>query len=404
MKKMLAIFLITGILSNTVANAAMSVNVEKDKIDDRVDVTIDAGEEEESLPVTVKIIKEDGEDVIVSFIEMGYTDENGIFKFSYINDLHTGEFKVIAKIKDESAETTFTRLSDFEFLQVCIESAEHWTDVENVLKKYADILGISVVNVNTTVYKEMMGEKFSSYQEYTNCFNRLKNKYSNNNTSAGGGGGGISSAGSVAVPVVPGNISENNSKEKTEEHKEGNFIFTDMEDAKWAFEAVRYVYEKGIVSGTGDDRFEPNRKVTRAEAAKMLVSALGFRPDSYDMPFTDVAKDHWSYQYISAAYQAGIVSGRSNKVFDANSPVTRQELAVMAYKVLVNIKGDLQKADKAINFADMDMIASWAYEAMDDLVQNKFLVGIETVDGKIITPVDDVTRAEVATVIYNILK
>ena len=83
----------------------------------------------------------------------------------------------------------------------------------------------------------------------------------------------------------------------------GKMTFSDMEDAKWALKQVELLYEKGIVSGTGDGLYSPHKNVTRAEMAKLMVSLGGFELITCELPFDDVDRNSWYYPYVCTAYK-----------------------------------------------------------------------------------------------------
>jgi hypothetical protein len=97
-------------------------------------------------------------------------------------------------------------------------------------------------------------------------------------------------------------------------------------------DAVEDLARRAIASGDPDGAFRPADPVTRAEAAKWLVLALGLRPDPPGpLPFSDAA-GHWAARdgYLQAAAAGGLVSGFPDGAFRPDQPVTRAELAKMA--------------------------------------------------------------------------
>ena len=60
----------------------------------------------------------------------------------------------------------------------------------------------------------------------------------------------------------------------------------------------------GIMQGTGNNRFEPNRPLTRAEFCKLAVTAMGIddaSPYASYTIFPDVRASHWAARYVNAA-------------------------------------------------------------------------------------------------------
>ena len=79
--------------------------------------------------------------------------------------------------------------------------------------------------------------------------------------------------------------------------------FPDVSAAHWAVEAISFAAAKGWVDGGEDGAFQPEREVTRAEAAKILNRATGriAQVRQVDMPYVDVPEDHWAYHEIVEA-------------------------------------------------------------------------------------------------------
>ena len=104
--------------------------------------------------------------------------------------------------------------------------------------------------------------------------------------------------------------------------------FSDVE--RGDADAVRYVFEAGLMDGVSADRFDPAGTVTRGEAVSMLWQLEG-RPEAAAPSFEDVAGTDWAGAVAWAA-ASGVVSGRSAEVFAPGDPVTREQLAAMLYR------------------------------------------------------------------------
>ena len=90
-----------------------------------------------------------------------------------------------------------------------------------------------------------------------------------------------------------------------------NLPFTDVDESSWYYDAVKWAYRHGIVSGVSDTEFAPNRSITRAEAAQMIYAAQGKPTVVGTMPFADVIKGKWYYDAVLFCKQNGIFSGIS---------------------------------------------------------------------------------------------
>lgn len=92
----------------------------------------------------------------------------------------------------------------------------------------------------------------------------------------------------------------------------------------------------GIMTGDQNGDLHLDENITRAETAKLICTAGGLRvqSDADGAVFPDVAADHWAYEYICAAKDAGIVNGDENGYFNPEAPVTNEEFIKMAVTLL----------------------------------------------------------------------
>src|SRR5207247_4761086 len=86
--------------------------------------------------------------------------------------------------------------------------------------------------------------------------------------------------------------------------------FPDVRTSDYFYEAVRYLYCRGVISGYADGTFKPYNNTTRGQLTKIVV--LGFGMPIYTPPtptFNDVPRSQTFYQYIETAYHSNLVSG-----------------------------------------------------------------------------------------------
>jgi hypothetical protein len=76
--------------------------------------------------------------------------------------------------------------------------------------------------------------------------------------------------------------------------------FDDLQADHWAATAVESLAAAGLVSGCGDGRFCPDRFVTRAELAALLLRAAGLPPNRPQALYADVPTSHWAAGAIEA--------------------------------------------------------------------------------------------------------
>ena len=104
--------------------------------------------------------------------------------------------------------------------------------------------------------------------------------------------------------------------------------FTDVNEGDWYYNNVMDAAENGYVTGLGDGIFAPTKATTRAEFASMIAKAMGYEanPDAPSM-FPDVADDFWGKAAINFCAQNGIITGYDDGTFQPNKAITRQEAA-----------------------------------------------------------------------------
>ena len=166
----------------------------------------------------------------------------------------------------------------------------------------------------------------------------------------------------------------------------------------WAEEDIKIMYQKGIITGVTNTIFEPDREVTRAEFATMIVKSLGITSE-ISAGFKDVTPGVWYESYVNAAAQAGLIVGFSGE-FRPDDLITREEMAVIlakAYQYLGKqaVEGGIEK------FSDKDDISDWAYSYVDAVTAAGLIQGItsETFAGK-----EHATRAQAASVLLRLIR
>ena len=103
--------------------------------------------------------------------------------------------------------------------------------------------------------------------------------------------------------------------------------FNDLPSSHWAYEAVEYLYENGVVVGYPDGSYKADNNVIRAEFCSMVVSALRLREKSIDSirNFKDVEDWYWAYNDIQLASFFDLVVGTPDGYFYPKNTVTRAE-------------------------------------------------------------------------------
>ncbi len=167
-------------------------------------------------------------------------------------------------------------------------------------------------------------------------------------------------------------------------------------DHVWAIQAVDYLYEKSVITGTGDRMFSPGANLKRGDFMIMLVKAFNLRADTRDN-FADVPNDSYYAAAIATAKALGIAKGDGTN-FSPESSISRQDALAFIARTLSYIGRELPTDKGNMNmFTDAESIADYAKEDITRLVQAGIITGSE---GRI-NPDSPVTRAEMAIILYK---
>ena len=178
-------------------------------------------------------------------------------------------------------------------------------------------------------------------------------------------------------------------------------LFSDITDAAWAAEYIKYAAENGIMTGGGDGTFRPNNAVTRAEFLKILIVSLKLSGSAEQTgAFADVPEGSWFEGYVNTGVGLGIVNGTSETEFSPNAPVTRQDAAVMILRAVSAAELKLHTDGGAPEFTDSADISDYASEAVAELSSSGVINGYE--DGSF-RPGNSLLRSETAKVIYTMI-
>ncbi|RIX49346.1 hypothetical protein D3P08_22595 [Paenibacillus nanensis] len=179
-----------------------------------------------------------------------------------------------------------------------------------------------------------------------------------------------------------------------------NKTYADVPEGHWAEEAIRGLSMRLVAEGINDSEFAPDQDISRSEFIALIVRALGISGSGEPMPFGDVDAASWYAQEVAAAFEAGLVSGKSETRFAPESAVTREEMAVILLRAYEYLTGQEANGSKS-GFADGDSISGWAREA----IAAAYELGL--VNGKgnhQFDPQGQLTRAQAAQAIINLLK
>ena len=170
--------------------------------------------------------------------------------------------------------------------------------------------------------------------------------------------------------------------------------FTDVATGAWYADAVRFVQSRGLMSGTGNNRFSPDEPTTRAMLVTILYRSTGSPAVSTSAGFTDVRQDYYT-NAVNWAATNDVVSSYGNGRFGVNDNVTRQDVAAILWRQ------EGRPAASSQDFVDESSIASYAATAVDWARANGIISGK---GGNRFDPRGNATRAEIATMMKNYIE
>ena len=180
--------------------------------------------------------------------------------------------------------------------------------------------------------------------------------------------------------------------------------FIDVDD-HWSKNAVNDMGSRLIISGVGENKFEPDKEITRGEFASILVKGLGLSEDFEKIKFNDVSEDNALYDDIVAANQYGLIKGYGDETFRPSGKVKREEALVMISRAMEIAKLDIEINENQINeeiikFKDFNEISDWSKESVAKCIRKEIVLG----SNEKLNIKDNITRAETATIIRKLLQ
>ncbi len=178
--------------------------------------------------------------------------------------------------------------------------------------------------------------------------------------------------------------------------------YPDVPNSYWASKDINRLTDQCVVTGYPDDMFKPNRNISRAELASMVVNGYNLEntPLSSEGNFKDVPKSHWAYESINKSVTTDMMDGMSDNKFHPESSVSRGE-AMDTIAKGINCEMDSCKANEILNkYHDGNLVPSKYRESVAKAIDNGALKDMSSSNK--IRPNDKATRAEVSTMLQNI--
>ncbi|HCX60854.1 S-layer homology domain-containing protein [Sedimentibacter sp.] len=178
-------------------------------------------------------------------------------------------------------------------------------------------------------------------------------------------------------------------------------VLNDVE-THWALNSIQFVYDRGIMTGTSAEQFSPDARMSRG----MLITALGRLAGINTLDFTsgsfnDVDMSSYYGPYAEWSLRSNITRGTGNNNFSPDSPVTREELAVILVNFASAMRYYLPSGEGAQSFADNSTISPWAMEAIEIMRNADIMQGDPDNN---FNPKAPATRAEIAAVLQRFIE
>jgi len=174
--------------------------------------------------------------------------------------------------------------------------------------------------------------------------------------------------------------------------------FKDFDRNAWYADAVSAAMDNGLLYGKSSTIIDPNGDMTRAEMAAIINRSFGCYKTADISQYKDVAKSKWYYKDVALAVQMGTYNGRSSSSMAPDSPITRQEAMTVVARALELDYDSYSKTDLSA-FSDRSEISNWALPYVRAMVGADYIHG----RGKVLAPLDNITRAEFAQIFHNII-
>ena len=175
--------------------------------------------------------------------------------------------------------------------------------------------------------------------------------------------------------------------------------FTDVQPNNWFYDAVQFVHENGIMTGTTATTFAPNATLSRATVATVLYRMAGSPAVTFSPEFSDVAAGRWYTNAVIWAAKNGIVSGIGGGQFAPNADITREQFATMLHRYAAHMDYDMSTGSLD-GFPDAGTVSDWAADAMSWAVHHELIQG----DGGRLNPRGTATRAQCATILMRLIE
>ena len=173
--------------------------------------------------------------------------------------------------------------------------------------------------------------------------------------------------------------------------------FTDVEESAWYWEAVAYAYHKGLMNGTGPQRFSPEAITTRGMIVTILYRLEG-SPAASLSRFRDVVEGQYYSSAVAWAAANGVVEGYSDGRFGPDDPITREQMAVILSRYAQYKRYNTGARVNLSTYGDAAQVSPYALEAMQWARAEGLITGT---DANLLLPGGNATRVQIAAILMR---
>lgn len=174
--------------------------------------------------------------------------------------------------------------------------------------------------------------------------------------------------------------------------------FIDVKSSDWFYPYVKYVYERGIMRGVGENKFAPQSHVSRAMIVTMLYR-IAKEPDvSLGSNYSDNTQNTWYSDAVKWTAQKGLAKDFTKDKFEPDKNLTREQMVSLLYHYQKAIGKQTVGVSDLNGFKDAKLVSDYAETPMKWAIKAGIIQGD---DKKQLNPQANITRAEVAAVIQR---
>ena len=181
----------------------------------------------------------------------------------------------------------------------------------------------------------------------------------------------------------------------------GGFPFSDVKEKRWSYKAIAYVYEKELMDGVGDGKFDPAGTMTRGMVVTVLWRMKGSPKVESENAFSDVKSGKYYSNAVIWAKANSIVNGVTEDRFDPSGKITREQLATMLNRYAQFDGKDHRPAGNLSRFPDADKAHGYAKDALIWATSKGLISGVKSGNKDLLDPRGDATREQFAAILMR---